>query len=76
MSFQLTFENESAMDAFKERLEAIKRAFRPEGAPPLKLLKKLKLLPCVESACVVLRACVVLALITLCTVALGSAAIY
>ena len=44
MSLQLTFGGVVSMEAFKGRLERMKHAFVPEGAPPLKpvdLLNKL-----------------------------------
>ena len=44
MSLQLTFNSVGAMEAFKDRMERMKRAFVPEGAPALKpvdLLAKL-----------------------------------
>ena len=36
MSLQLTFGGVASMEAFKDRLERMKRAFAPIGAPPLK----------------------------------------
>ena len=42
MSLQLTFNSVGAMEAFKDRMERMKQAFTPEGAPAL---KRVDLLP-------------------------------
>ena len=36
LTLQLTFSNTAMMAAFKQRMEALKSAFVPAGAPPLK----------------------------------------